>query len=259
MKIDIITIFKEAYSSFLNTSIVNRAIKSKHLEVNLHNLRDFSLDKNQKVDDTVYGGSVGMLMSVEPIHRAISALKKNKNVYVVAFSPQGKPLNQELLDSLAKKEHLILLPGHYEGYDARTLNFIDLEISIGDFVLTSGILPSQILIDGLVRLIPGVINQDSVDKDTFKYNSVLKYPQYTKPTLYQGLSVPDILLSGNHQKVDEYNFEQAVLNTLKKRIDLIKNKAFYLDTYKKIKAIIDKAKDFKKWKNLHIQCRFFNS
>ena len=246
MKIDIITIFKEAYSSFLNTSIVNRAIQSKHLEVNLHNLRDFSLDKNQKVDDTVYGGSVGMLMSVEPIHRAISALKQNKGVCVVAFSPQGKPLNQEVLDELAKKEHLILLPGHYEGYDSRALNFIDLEISVGDFVLTSGILPSQILIDGLVRLIPGVINQESVSKDTFKYNSILKYPEYTKPAIYEGLSIPNILLSGNHQKVDEYNFEQAVLNTLNKRPDLIKNKAFDLETYKKIKAIFDKIKDSKK-------------
>ncbi len=243
MKIDIITIFKEAYSSFLNASIVNRAIQSKHLEVNLHNLRDFSLVKNQKVDDTVYGGSVGMLMSVEPIHRAISALKQNKGVCVVAFSPQGKPLNQEVLDELAKKEHLILLPGHYEGYDSRALNFIDLEISVGDFVLTSGILPSQILIDGLVRLIPGVINQESVSKDTFKYNSILKYPEYTKPAIYEGLSIPNILLSGNHQKVDEYNFEQAVLNTLKKRPDLIKNKAFDLETYKKIKAIFDKIKD----------------
>ncbi len=246
MKIDIITIFKEAYSSFLNTSIVNRAIQSKHLEVNLHNLRDFSLDKNQKVDDTVYGGSVGMLMSVEPIHRAISALKQIKNTCVVAFSPQGKPLNQEVLDELVKKEHLILLPGHYEGYDARALNFIDLEISVGDFVLTSGILPSQILIDGLVRLIPGVINQDSVSKDTFKYNSILKYPEYTKPAIYEGLSVPEILLSGNHQKVGQYNFEQAVLNTLKKRPDLIKNKAFDLETYKKIKVIFDKIKDPKK-------------
>ncbi len=245
MKIDIITIFKEAYSSFFTTSIVNRAIQSKHLEVNLHNLRDYSLDKNQKVDDTVYGGSVGMLMSVEPIHRAISALKKNKNSFIVAFSPQGKPLNQELLDSLAKKEHLILLPGHYEGYDARALNFIDLEVSVGDFVLTSGILPSQILIDGLVRLIPRVINQGSVDKDTFKYNSILKYPEYTKPVIYVGLSVPDILLSGNHQKVDEYNSEQAVLNTLKKRPDLIKNKPFDLETYKKIKVILDKIKDLK--------------
>ncbi len=246
MKIDIITIFKEAYSSFLNTSIVNRAIQSKHLEVNLHNLRDFSLDKNQKVDDTVYGGSVGMLMSVEPIHRAISALKQNKNTYVVALSPQGKPLSQEMLDELVKKEHLILLPGHYEGYDARALNFIDLEISVGDFVLTSGILPSQILIDGLVRLIPGVINQDSVSKDTFKYSSILKYPEYTKPAIHGGLSVPEILLSGNHQKVDEYNFEQAVLNTLKKRPDLIKNKAFELETYKKIKIIFDKIKEPKK-------------
>lgn len=245
MKIDIITIFKEAYSSFFTTSIVNRAIQSKHLEVNLHNLRDYSLDKNQKVDDTVYGGSVGMLMSVEPIHRAISALKKNKNSFIVAFSPQGKPLNQELLDSLAKKEHLILLPGHYEGYDARALNFIDLEVSVGNFVLTSGILPSQILIDGLVRLIPRVINQGSVDKDTFKYNSILKYPEYTKPVIYVGLSVPDILLSGNHQKVDKYNFEQAVLNTLKKRPDLIKNKPFDLETYKKIKVILDKIKDLK--------------
>ncbi len=244
MKIDIITIFKEAYSSFFTTSIVNRAIQSKHLEVNLHNLRDYSLDKNQKVDDTVYGGSVGMLMSVEPIHRAISALKHTaKNTYVVAFSPQGKPLNQDVLDELAKKEHLILLPGHYEGYDARTLNFIDLEVSVGDFVLTSGILPSQILIDGLVRLIPGVINQDSVSKDTFKYNSILKYPEYTKPAIYEGLLVPDILLSGNHKKVDEYNFEQAVLNTLKKRPDLIKNKAFDLETYIKIKVILDKIKD----------------
>ncbi len=246
MKIDIITIFKEAYSSFLNTSIVNRASQSKHIDVNLHNLRDFSLDKNQKVDDTVYGGSVGMLMSVEPIHRAISALKQNKSAYVVAFSPQGKPLNQEVLDELAKKERLILLPAHYEGYDARALNFIDLEISVGDFVLTSGILPSQILIDGLVRLIPGVINQDSVSKDTFKYNSILKYPEYTKPAIYEGLLVPEILLSGNHQKVDEYNFEQAVLNTLKKRPDLIKNKAFDLETFKKIKVIIDKIKDYKK-------------
>ncbi len=246
MKIDIITIFKEAYSSFLNTSIVNRAIQSRHLEVNLHNLRDFSLDKNQKVDDTVYGGSVGMLMSVEPIHRAISVLKQNKKPFVVAFSPQGKRLNQRVLDELAKKKHLILLPGHYEGYDARALNFIDLEVSVGDFVLTSGILPSQILIDGLVRLIPGVINQDSVSKDTFKYNSILKYPEYTKPAIYEGLSVPDILLSGNHQKVDEYNFTQAVLNTLKKRPDLIKNKTFDLQTYKKIKAIFDKIREPKK-------------
>ncbi len=242
MKIDIVTIFNEAYTGFLNTSIVHRAIENKQLTVNLHNLRDFSLDKNKKVDDTVYGGSVGMLMAVEPLFRAVTSLNKNTKPFVISFSPQGKKLNQTLLDELAKKPHLVLIPGHYEGYDARALNFIDLEISLGDFVLTSGILPSQILIDGLVRLIPGVINQNSVDTDTFKYNSILKYPEYTKPAVFNNFSVPEILLSGDHKKVDDYNFEQAVLNTLKKRPDLIKNKPFNLAIYKKIKAVLDNYK-----------------
>jgi tRNA (guanine37-N1)-methyltransferase len=219
MIIDIITIFPEFFTAFLETSIIKRAIEDDLVEINCHQLRDYSKRKHQKIDDTPYGGGAGMLMQFPPFYEAIKKLRKEDS-YVIMLSPQGKLFTQSKAKSLADKNHIILLCGHYEGIDARVEEFIDEEISIGDYVLTGGEIPAMILSDAIVRLIPNVITQESYEEDSLQ-KGWLKYPQYTKPDSYQGYDVPEILKSGHHKNIEDWRKKESIKKTFEKRSDLI--------------------------------------
>jgi tRNA (guanine37-N1)-methyltransferase len=219
MIIDIVTIFPEFFDAFLKTSIIKRAIDSKIMDIRVHQLRDYSHNKHKKIDDTPYGGGAGMLMQFPPFYDIIQSLK-TEDTTVILLSPQGKLFNQNQAKSLAQKNHLILLCGHYEGVDARIEALVDMEISIGDYVLTGGEIPAMILADTVSRLVPGVIHEDSAETDSLQHGW-LKYPQYTKPESYQGFVVPEVLISGNHQKIEAWRQEASIISTLQKRPDLI--------------------------------------
>lgn len=224
MKIDILTLFPEFFSSLTNWSIIGRAYEENKVEINSINIRDFSKNKHKKVDDYPFGGGSGMVMKPEPIFDAINSVK-NQDSRVIYLSPQGRKFNQELANELSKEEHLILLCGHYEGIDNRIVgHYVDEEISIGDFVLTGGEIPAMIIIDAVVRLLPGVLRSDESFIDESHYNGLLEYPQYTRPREFNGHFVPDILLSGNHQKIEAWRKEESLKATLLKRPDLLEKK-----------------------------------
>ena len=222
MKIDILTLFPNMYDGFLSESIIKRAIDNKKVDINLINFRDFTEDKHNKVDDSPYGGGRGMVLMCDPIFKAVEKVKK-KNSKVILMSPQGKPYNQEMANRLSKEKHLIFICGHYEGFDERISSIVDEEISIGDYVLTGGELPSMVVTDSIIRLIPGVIEEESFINESF-YDEILDYPTYTKPREYRGMKVPEVLLSGDHKKIDEWRKEEAIKKTKERRPDLIKNK-----------------------------------
>jgi len=240
MIIDIVTIFPEFFDTFLGTSIIKRALDNKLVEINLHQLRDYSHNKHKKIDDTPYGGGVGMLMQFPPFYDVISKLK-GEQTKVVLLSPQGKLFNQETAKSLAENNHLILLCGHYEGIDARVEALIDMELSIGDYVLTGGEIPAMIIADTVTRLLPGVIHEDSAEEDSLQ-NGWLKFPQYTKPDHYKGHHVPEVLLSGNHQNIEKWRQEEQIKQTLIKRPDLIEKQTLTKEQEKTIKKIKDSLK-----------------
>jgi len=219
MIIDIVTIFPNFFNEFLTTSIVRRAIEKEKVIINVHDLRDYSDNKHKQIDDTPYGGGVGMLMTFPPFYRIINKLKK-ENSKVIFLTPQGKLFNQEKAVSLSNEEHLILLCGHYEGVDARVLELVDYEISIGDYVLTGGEIPAMIMADAIVRLLPGVIMEESHKEDSLS-NDRLKYPQYTKPEEFMGYNVPEVLRSGHHGNIAKYRELMALKTTIEKRPDLI--------------------------------------
>ncbi|PKK97077.1 MAG: tRNA (guanosine(37)-N1)-methyltransferase TrmD [Tenericutes bacterium HGW-Tenericutes-3] len=220
MIIDIVTIFPEFFDTFLSTSIIKRAIAQNLVDVRLHQIRDYSHNKHHNIDDTPYGGGVGMLMTFPPFYDLIIKLK-TKNSLVIYLSPQGKLFNQKVAKKLAKYDHLILLCGHYEGIDARVEALIDMELSIGDYVLTGGEIPAMIVTDAVTRLLKGVIHEDSAEEDSLQ-NGWLKYPQYTKPETYMDHSVPEILLSGHHQKIADWRKKKQIEKTYLKRPDLIR-------------------------------------
>jgi tRNA (guanine37-N1)-methyltransferase len=220
MKIDIISIFPDFFKPFLETSMIRKAIMYQHVEINVHDLRFYSSNKHKKVDDTPYGGGAGMVMTFQPFYDAIQALKKI-NSLVVLLTPQGELFNQTKANKLSKKDHLILLCGHYEGIDHRIMEYVDLELSIGDYVLTGGEIPAMIVADAITRLLPGVLHHESRDTDSLQIG-ILKYPQYTKPEVYNNHPVPEVLLSGNHQDIEKWRLEQSLLQTYLKRPDLIK-------------------------------------
>ncbi len=222
MKIDILTLFPEMFDGFKNESIIKRAIDSKKVEINTCNFRDFAKNKHKKVDDTPYGGGAGMVLMCQPIYDAVESLKTD-NSKVILLSPQGKPYTQKKAYELSKEEHLIFICGHYEGFDERIGTLCDEEISIGDYVLTGGELPSMVITDSVVRLLPGVIEEESHEIDSFNEN-LLDYPTYTKPRNYKGMKVPEVLLSGDHKKIDEWRKEQRLLVTKEKRPDLLRKK-----------------------------------
>ena len=228
MRIDIITIFPKMFAPVLNESIVKRAQAKGKVKICVHDLRDYTPDKHRKVDDRPFGGGSGMVMRPEPIFNALENIKsrvKWKGVRVILLSPQGERLTQPVAKRLAKYKHLILVCGHYEGVDERVRQgLVREEISVGDYVLTGGELPAMVLVDCLVRLIPGVLgDKNSLNFESFEGN-LLEYPQYTRPANYLGMKVPEILLSGDHQKIAEWRRKQAVKRTKEKRPDLLKRR-----------------------------------
>lgn len=237
MKIDILTLFPEFFQNLNSYSIIGRAIGENIIDLNCINIRDFSKDKHKRVDDYPFGGGPGMIMKPEPIFEAINSVK-NENSKVIYLSPQGKKLNQKMANSLSKESHLILLCGHYEGIDNRIIeNFVDEEISIGDYVLTGGEIPALVLIDCITRLIPGTLKSDESFIDESHYNEWLEYPQYTRPREFNGLKVPDVLLEGNHRKINEWRKYQSIKTTLEKRPDLIENIEFTKEEEAILKAL----------------------
>lgn len=220
MKIDILTLFPEMIEGFINNSILKRAKEEKKVEINLINFRDFTPLKNGQVDDTIYGGGPGMLLRCEPIFECLDKIKTDKS-YVIILTPEGKTYNQKIAKELAGVEHLIIICGHYEGFDERILSLADLEISLGDFILTGGEGAAMCIVDSITRLLPGVINDNSLESESFN-NDLLDYPVYTKPAEYRGMKVPEVLLSGDHAKIDAYRREMQMKKTEEKRPDLLK-------------------------------------
>lgn len=219
MKIDILTLFPNMFNGFLSESIIKRAISNKLVEINIINFRDYSKDPHKKVDDTPYGGGSGMVLKVEPIMDAVLDLKK-EDTKVILLTPDGKTYNQKQAYELSNLKHIILICGHYEGFDERIRSIVDYEISIGDYVLTGGEIPSMVLTDSIVRLIDGVIEKSSHLNESFN-NHLLDYPTYTKPREYMGMKVPEVLLNGNHKEIEKYRLEQSIKKTKEKRPDLI--------------------------------------
>lgn len=221
MIIDILTIFPNMLDAYLHESIIKRALEEEKIEINVRNLRNYSKLKHHQVDDTIYGGGAGMLLQFPPFYDALKSLKQ-EHTHVILTSPKGKKLTQDKVETLAKKEHIIILCGHYEGIDARIEAFVDEEISIGDYVLTGGELAALVLVDAITRLQDGVINETSHLDDSFS-TGLLEYPQYTKPSSYQGMDVPEVLLSGHHEKIIEYRRYQSLKETYLKRPELLKD------------------------------------
>ena len=219
MKIDILSIFPEMFEGFLNTSIIKRAIDKKIVDIQIHDIRKYSKDKHKKVDDYSYGGGRGMVLMPQPIFDAIDDLKKEDS-FVVLMTPQGKTYNQKYAYELSEKKHIIIICGHYEGFDERIRTLADAEISIGDYVLTGGELPSMIITDSIIRLIDGVIEKESHLNDSFNDN-LLDYPVYTKPVDFRGMKVPEVLLSGHHANIEKFRQEEALKKTKERRPDLL--------------------------------------
>ena len=223
MKFDVLTLFPEMFDT-LNQSIIGKAKEKELIDINLINIRDFSKDKHKKVDDTPYGGGAGMVIKPDVVYDAYKSIEK-KDAKVIYMSPQGKILNQKKVEDLSKQKHLIILCGHYEGIDQRVLDkIVDEEISIGDYVLTGGEIPAMVLIDSISRYVEGVINQESIEEESFS-NGLLEYPQYTRPEVFEGEKVPEILLSGHHENIEKWRKDKSIEITKKKRPDLLKNMA----------------------------------
>lgn len=219
MKIDILTLFPNMFTGFINESIIKRAINNNLVEINVHNIRDYSPFKNKQVDDYPFGGGPGMVLMCEPIFNAIEDLRR-ENTKVIMLTPSGEVFNQKVATKLSKLEHIILLCGHYEGFDERIKTIVDMEISIGDYILTGGEIPAMAITDTIVRLIPGVINNESLDSESFNDN-LLDYPVYTRPEVFRDMKVPEVLLSGHHANIEKYRKEEQLRITKERRKDLL--------------------------------------
>lgn len=220
MKFDVLTLFPEMFES-MKCSVIGKAIEKNLIQLNVVNIRDFSKDKHKKVDDTPYGGGAGMILRPDVVYDAYSSIK-TEDAKVIYLSPKGRTLNQEKVKELSKEKHLILLCGHYEGIDQRVLDtIVDEEISIGDYVLTGGELPAMVLMDTVSRYIEGVLTKESIEEESFS-NGLLEYPQYTRPEVFLGKKIPEILTSGHHEKIKEWRREQSVMLTKQNRPDLLK-------------------------------------
>lgn len=222
MKIDILTLFPNMFDGFLNESIILRARTLNKVDIKIHNFRDYSLDPHKKVDDYSIGGGSGMVLMPQPIFDAVEALRK-ENTKVILMTPQGIQYNQSLAYDLSKESHLIIICGHYEGFDERIRSLADMEISIGDFVLTGGEIPAMAISDSIIRLLDGVIKTDSHINDSFHEN-LLDYPVYTHPTDFRGMKVPDVLLSGHHANIAKYRKEEQIKRTKERRPDLLEKR-----------------------------------
>lgn len=220
MKIDILTLFPKMFDGFLSESIIKRALDKKLVEINIIDFREFSDLSNKQVDDTPYGGGGGMVLRCEPLFAAIDALKTAKSK-VILLTPDGEVYKQSKALEFKKYEHLILICGHYEGFDERIRSIVDFEISIGDYILTGGEIAAMAISDSIIRLIDGVITDTSLESESFN-NNLLDYPVYTKPQVFRGMAVPDVLISGNHAKIKEWRWEKQLERTKERRPDLLK-------------------------------------
>ncbi len=221
MKIDILSIFPEMFAGAFSESIIKRAKEAGKVEINVINFRDFTDDPHLKVDDTPYGGGAGMVLAPQPIFDCVESIRTPESK-VILLTPDGIQYKQKMAYDLSKEKHLILICGHYEGFDERIRTLADMEISIGDYVLTGGEIPAMVLVDSIVRLIPGVIKEESHIEDSFNENYLLDYPTFTKPAEYEGLKVPEVLISGDHQKINEWRYQESVKRTKERRPDLLK-------------------------------------
>lgn len=224
MRIDIITLFPEMCEAFLGESIIGRARKAQAIEICCHQLRDYAFDKHKRVDDSTYGGGMGMLLKAEPIALCYEHICEATNArpHLIYLSPKGKVLTQQKLKELSAYENICLLCGHYEGVDQRVLDmYVDEEISIGDYVLTGGELPAMVLADSLARLQPGVLSGDECFEMESHYDGLLEYPQYTKPQEWRGIEIPEVLFSGHHENIRKWRREQSIIETAKKRPDML--------------------------------------
>ena len=221
MKIDILTLFPNMFDGVFQESILKRAIEEGKVEINLINFRDNTLDPHKKVDDTPYGGGAGMVLTWHPIFDCVKSIRKEDSK-VILMTPDGIPYKQKMAYDLSHEKHLIIICGHYEGFDERIRSICDLEISIGDYVLTGGEVPAMVLVDSITRLLPGVIKEDSHLEDSLNENYLLDYPTYTKPRVYEGMEVPEVLLSGDLKKINEYRYNESLKRTEERRPDLLK-------------------------------------
>lgn len=222
MKIDILTLFPEMFQVF-DSSIIGRALDKGTIEINTHNIRDYSQNKHKKVDDYPYGGGAGMVMTPQPISDSIKAIKKTNKGKIIFLGPRGKTFTQETAKQLSREEELIFLCGHYEGIDERVYKHIDIELSLGDFVLTGGEMACIPIVDSICRLIPGVLSSyESYTEESF-YNGLLEYPQYTRPEEFEGEKVPEVLISGHHENIRKWRRKQSLIITKERRPDMFKN------------------------------------
>ncbi len=219
MKIDILSIFPEMFNGAFSESIIKRAVDSGKLEINIHDFREFSNDPHNKVDDTPYGGGGGMVLMPQPIFDCVDSIK-TKDSKVILLTPDGVSYKQKIAYDLSKEKHLILICGHYEGFDERIRSICDIEISIGDYILTGGEIASMVIVDSITRLIPGVIEESSHINESFN-NNLLDYPTYTKPRSFRGMEVPEVLVSGDHKKIEEYRKGESLKRTKDRRPDLL--------------------------------------
>ncbi len=222
MRIDILTLFPKMFDGFLSESIIKRAIENKKVEINIIDFRKYSKDLHGNVDDTPYGGGAGMVLMPQPIFDCIRSIKTSDSL-VIMLTPDGKTYKQEMALKLKEYKHLILLCGHYEGFDERIKSICDMFISVGDFILTGGEIPSMLITDSIVRLLDGVIDKESLTTESFN-NKLLDYPTYTKPRDFEGMLVPDVLLSGDHKKIAEYRKNEQIKKTKELRPDLLEEK-----------------------------------
>lgn len=244
MKIDVLTLFPEMFEAF-NHSIIKRAREKGIIEINIHNIRDFTLNKHKKVDDYPYGGGAGMVMQAEPIYNAVDYIieRYGYKPFTILMSPRGEKYSQERANKLASIEHMLFICGHYEGLDERIMKLVDLELSIGDFVLTGGEIASMAIIDSAARLVKGVLSTEESFEDESFYDGLLEFPQYTRPEEFRGMRVPDVLLSGHHENIRKWRRYESIKLTLERRPDLLKGRKFNKEDMKilsKIKSEIDK-------------------
>ena len=219
MKIDILTLFPSMFDGFLHESIIKRAIEKGKVEVNIYNIRDYSKDPHKKVDDYQFGGGSGMVLMPQPIFDAVEDLKE-EDTLVILMSPQGVPYKQKIAHELSHKKHILIICGHYEGFDERIRSLADMEISIGDYILTGGELASMVVSDSIIRLLDEVITKESSENESFE-NHLLDYPVYTKPVEFRDMKVPDVLLSGHHENIRKWRLEQQISRTQERRPDLL--------------------------------------
>lgn len=240
MRIDILTLFPEMIEGVFNSSILKRAIEAGYLEINIHDFRLFSKDKNHKVDDYTYGGGAGMLIRVDPVCDCLKSIPGYKEAHKLITTPTGKVFNQDMAKLFSSKEHIIIICGHYEGIDDRILNYVDEEVSIGDYVLTGGELAACIIVDATSRLIEGVLgNNESSQTETFDDN-LLEYPQYTRPVEYDGYKVPDVLISGHHENIRKFRRYESLKKTYLKRPELLEEASLTKEDLKMLEEIKSK-------------------